>query len=55
MAKLISYCERLGINFIFLEGSIEKECDDKFLSAGITVIPKIKIDHICKYFDNHIE
>lgn len=24
MGKLISYCERLGVNVIFLEGSIEK-------------------------------
>lgn len=48
MGKLISYCERLGVNVIFLEGSIEKECDDKFMAAGITVIPKIKIDHISK-------
>ena len=48
MAKLISYCERLGVNIIFLEGSIEKECDDKFSSAGISVIPQVKIDHISK-------
>jgi hypothetical protein len=34
---------------IFLEKNIEKECDDKFFEAGITVIPKIKIDHMVKY------
>ena len=43
MNKLISYCERMSISIIFLEGNLEKECDDKFFSSGITIIPKIKI------------
>ena len=48
MNKLISYCERMNINVIFLEGNLEKECDDKFFASGITIIPKIKIDHLVK-------
>jgi hypothetical protein len=48
MSKVISYCERLGIRLIFIERSIEKECENGFLRAGITVIPKIKIEHLSK-------
>jgi hypothetical protein len=48
MKKIISYCERVKINMIFLEGSIEKEFDDEFHKSGITVIPKVKVEYLSR-------
>lgn len=41
--KIISYCQRVGINLILLEGAIEKEFEDLLHASLITVVPKVKI------------
>lgn len=48
MNKIISYCQRVKIDIIFLEGVIEKEFDDMLFNNNITVIPKVKVEYLSR-------
>ena len=48
MNKIISYCQRVKINMIFLEGGIEKQFDDLLVNSQITVIPKVKVEYLSR-------
>lgn len=48
MNKIISYCQRVKINMIFLEGNIEKEFEDLLLASAITVIPRVKVEYLSR-------
>lgn len=48
MQKIISYCQRVKINIIFLEGGIEKEFEDLLLGSSIIVIPRVKVEYLSR-------
>ncbi len=48
MNKLISYCQRVKIDMLFLEGTIDKEFEDMLNQNEIVVIPKVKVEHMTR-------
>lgn len=43
-AKVLSKLKELEVDMIFAEGTIDKEAQDIFFNAGITVITKVKVE-----------
>jgi hypothetical protein len=33
----------MNIGLIFVDGEVDKECEDKFYTGGINIIPKVKV------------